>query len=212
MELLWNGIKYGFALSLLVGPILFTLVTTSIEQGFRAGWMVGLGLWASDLLFAVVTYFGVSFLAAQLQSEGFRQGMNVGGCIFFMIFGIAALLIKTPGIERFEHEKVTRRSSYLALWFRGFFINSINPFTVIFWLTFPATVLFRDTVLLPPPQAGIFYAGLLGMLVLTDTLKVALAKFIRRWMTPVIIFWMQRVAGVAFIIAGFVLLGRAYGN
>ena len=39
------GLQYGLFLSILVGPLLVALVQTGFEQGMRAGFMVGLGIW-----------------------------------------------------------------------------------------------------------------------------------------------------------------------
>ena len=51
MDALGSGILLGLTLSILTGPILFTIIQTSIEEGFRAGITVASGIWISDLLF-----------------------------------------------------------------------------------------------------------------------------------------------------------------
>lgn len=206
MELLWNGIKFGLALSILAGPILFALVQTSVEQGFRAGWAVGFGIWSSDLFFILATYFGISYVAELTKWDGLEFTLGIAGGIILIIFGTGALVLKTPAIENFE-KKAIRYSTYFSLWLKGFLINTVNPFTLFFWIGVSG-MLFTEKEL-QANEAQLFYGGLIGTIVATDSAKVALAKFIRRWLKPNFILWMRRVAGIALIIFGIVLLIRA---
>lgn len=205
MEILLNGIKFGLALSILAGPILFALVQTSIEQGFRAGWAVGSGIWMSDLLFILTTYFGISYVAELTKWDGLEFTLGVAGGIILLVFGIGALVIKSPSIDNFER-KAIRYSSYFSLWLKGFLINTFNPFTFFFWIGVSG-ILFSEKGL-QPGEAQLFYGGLIGTIISTDLIKVGLAKAIRRWLKPNFILWMRRIAGIALIIFGIVLLIR----
>jgi threonine/homoserine/homoserine lactone efflux protein len=208
MEMLWDGIKFGLALSILVGPILFALIQTSIEQGFRAGWMVGFGIWVSDLFFVLITYFGISLVAQLSNWDGLEFWLGiVGGCIL-LGFGIGSWVSKPPNVESMEN-KAVRHSPYLSLWLKGFLINTLNPFTFFFWIGVSG-LLFTEQEL-QPNEAVYFYGGLIGTLVVTDSVKAALAKMIRRWLKPNFILLLRRIVGVLFIIFGVVLLARASG-
>ncbi|MEL6969410.1 MAG: hypothetical protein AAFO02_04510, partial [Bacteroidota bacterium] len=57
-------------------------------------------------------------------------------------------------------------------------------------------------------QASLFFAGILGMIVFTDSLKVVLAKKIRHKLTPRHLWWVRRVAGIALIFFAGVLAVR----
>ncbi|GIV31524.1 MAG: hypothetical protein KatS3mg029_0875 [Saprospiraceae bacterium] len=206
MDLLWDGIQYGLILSLLVGPILFTLVQTSIEEGFRAGWMVGLGIWSSDVFYILISYFGVSLVARMMNWDGFQITLCIVGGVVLILFGVGTLLTNPPAIEDFE-TKAVRYNSYLHLWLRGFVINMANPFTFFFWIAVSSMLFTKQN--LSMHEAKWFYTGLVGTLVATDTIKVALAKFIRRYLRPQFIVWPRRVAGVVLIVFGVVLLFRS---
>ena len=205
MDLLSDGIKAGLLLSILVGPLLFALIQTSIEEGFRAGWMVGLGIWMSDILFVCVTYFFISFIAEITKWEGLKPTLGIVGGIILILFGIGSLISKPPEISQME-SKAVRFTPYVTLWLKGFLINTINPFTFFFWIGISG-LLFTEQELLPK-QAVYFYGGLIGTLVVTDTAKVALAKGIRRWLKPKYILWLRRIVGILFIIFGVALLVR----
>ena len=86
MDLLIKGIFLGLTLSILVGPIIFALLQTAIERGFRAGMMVGLGVWVSDLMYISIAYFGVSYIVAITEYEGFEEILGtIGG---FTLIGL----------------------------------------------------------------------------------------------------------------------------
>ncbi len=208
MELFWNGIKLGLALSVLTGPIIFTLLQTSIEQGFRAGIMVSAGIWFSDMLFVAVTFFGVSYVARLAQWEGLEFWLGLAGGVILLLVGGSMLLLKPPPMEKLEQPKAVRHSSVLSLWTTGFLINTINPFTFFFWLGVSATLFTKQA--LKPDQAQLFYFGLFGTIIFTDTTKVGLAKYIRRWLKPKKVVLMRKIAGAALLIIGIGLFVRAF--
>ncbi|MCC6724320.1 MAG: LysE family transporter [Saprospiraceae bacterium] len=208
MELFWNGIKLGLALSVLTGPIIFTLLQTSIEQGFRAGLTVAAGIWLSDLLFVAVTFLGVSYVAELAQWDGLEFWLGVAGGIILLVVGGSMLLLKPPPMERLEQPKAVRHSSLLSLWTTGFLINTVNPFTFFFWLGVSATLFTKQS--LKPEQAELFYCGLFGTIIFTDTAKVGMAKYIRRWLKPQKIILMRKIAGAALLLIGVGLFVRAF--
>lgn len=207
MELLWNGIKLGLVLSVLTGPIVFALLQTSIEQGFRAGVMVAMGIWFSDLIFVAITYFGVSYVAELTKWDGLEFWLGIAGGVILLVVGGSMLLLKPPSAEHFEQPKAVRFSSRVSLWTKGFLINTINPFTFFFWLGVSATLFTKQA--LQPEQAQLFYGGLFGTIVCTDCAKVGLAKFIRRWLKPKNILFIRKIAGVTLLVFGIVLFVRA---
>ncbi|HFA50344.1 MAG TPA: LysE family translocator [Bacteroidetes bacterium] len=205
MELLWDGIKFGLALSILVGPLLFALIQTSIEEGFRAGWMLGLGIWVSDLLFVAVTYFAISLVAAITKWDGLEMTLGIVGGIILILFGTGSLLSRPPAIKNMKN-KAIRHHSYLSLWLKGFLLNTLNPFTFFFWIGVSGLVFTNQEP--TDADALYFYGGLIGTLVVTDSTKAALAKAIRRWLKPHYILWLRRIVGAVFIVFGIVLLVR----
>ena len=57
-------------------------------------------------------------------------------------------------------------------------------------------------------NAAFFFGGILGTVILTDSLKVLLAKAIRRWLKPKHILWTRRISGIALVVFGVVLMVR----
>ncbi len=204
--MLFDGIKIGLILSFMIGPIFFALVQTSVEEGFRAGAMVALGIWMSDFLFVLAVYFGVSYLADIVNTQSFTLILGIGGSILLAGFGLASLLTIPKGLLNNTVPDYKRSSSYPSLFVKGFLINTINPFTVFFWTSLMGTVVIKDGF--DGNQASIFFGGVLGTIILTDLLKVILAKRIRYSLRPVHLLWLRRISGAALIVFGVVLLVR----
>jgi len=206
MDMLLSGIKVGLILSFMIGPIFFALVQTSVEEGFRAGAMVALGIWVSDTSFVLAVYYGVSYLADIVKSPNFSLILGVAGSILLAFFGLATLLTIPKGLLTGTLPEYKRSSSYLSLFIKGFLINTINPFTVFFWTSLMSTVVLKDGF--DDFQAKWFFGGVLGTIVVTDLLKVIMAKKIRYSLRPIHLLWLRRISGGALIVFGVVLLVR----
>ncbi|HMN88525.1 MAG TPA: LysE family translocator [Saprospiraceae bacterium] len=205
MKSLIEGIQTGLILCFLIGPIFFTLIQTGVERGFRAGAMVGLGIWVSDALFILAYYSGVSYIVDLLTWKDFSLYVGIAGSIILAIFGLWALLTR-PDFAQPADVALRPSASYFSLWLKGFLINSINPFTVIFWFTMMSTALLQKE--LDRYHVSLFFIGTIGTIAFTDMLKVLLAKRIRRWLRPDHILLMRRISGIALILFGVVLFAR----
>ena len=212
MNFFIDGIKIGVVLALMVGPLFFTLIQTGVEQGFRAGAMVGLGIWVSDFLYVLAVYSGLSYLLRFVEDEAYTFPLGLAGSTLLILFGLISLF-SVPQRAQMQRKVLHistghRNSSYLALWFKGFLINTLNPFTVFFWMGLMSTVAVRDD--LQPVHARFFFSGILAIVIATDLLKVYLAKQIRMLMRPVHIIWLRRVTGAALLVFGIALLIRVW--
>ena len=92
MNALFEGIWFGLMLAVLAGPILFALLQAGIEQGFKAGMMVALGVFFSDVLFVLTVYFGLTYILAIVNLDGFKITLGVAGGIALILIGIGTLL------------------------------------------------------------------------------------------------------------------------
>ncbi len=207
MNYLWEGIKVGLILSMLAGPLFVTLVQTGVEKGFRAGMTVGLGIWISDALFVLAVYFGLAFVAGLVDGHLFKQVLGLAGGTILIAFGWVALLSK-PLTSVSNQPWKRNTSTWLALGLKGFLINTVNPFTFFFWVGIAGHVVVADN--LSQAQSFDYFAGILGTIITTDTLKVAMARRIRLWLSPKHLNWMRRIAGIGLILFGILLIARVF--
>jgi threonine/homoserine/homoserine lactone efflux protein len=203
MEFLLNGILLGLSLSMLVGPLVIALVQTSLSEGVPAGLTVGFGIWVSDLAFIIATYLGLSYIQQMVSWEGFEPTMGVAGGIILIVFGLGVFLSSSK--KTFETEIAIRRSSVWSLLLKGFLINTINPFTVFVWTGVAGNLIAAAE---KEGWAMLFYVGVLGTIILTDSLKVFFAKWVRKWLKPKVVHRIQQVAGIALLLLGVGLMLR----
>lgn len=225
--MLIQGALLGLSLSFMVGPLLFAIIQASLERGFRAGLALATGIWTSDALYILLVYQGVDALAALTALPHFRLWAGLAGGTVLLLFGLGTLLRRRvptsddqattadrvldaldgeepPGVE---HNWM--RWGLPGYWLRGFLLNTINPFTVFFWLGIASAVIVpnqwaRDETLS-------FFIGMLATLVVTDTLKAYAAKRVRHFLTPGHTRWVQRGIGMTLLVFGIVLILRVLG-
>lgn len=201
----WEGIQYGLILAIMTGPIFFALLHVSVEEGFGAGIMVGTGIWISDLLFILGVSFGMRY-AAQVTPEGdFTFWTGIVGGMILIGFGLGVATSKPPN-TLFEVTEAHRYSSWLSLFAKGFLINTINPFTFLFWIGISTKVVVSNA--LNTQATFLFFGGILGMIILTDTLKIYLSKKIRQYMKVRHLLWLRYISGGALVVFGLALMIR----
>ncbi len=202
-----QGIIWGLSLSFLIGPLLFSIVDASLERGFRAGLSVAAGIWISDVLFAVGVHGGIKVLASIAASPDFKFWAGIAGGILLIGFGVTSLITRqtrrVPVLVLIKSPK-----SYFSYFLRGFLINTINPGTLFFWLSITGAVIIPNGW--NSAETWWFFTGMLGTLVIADTLKAYGAKLLRRVLLPAHTRQLQRGIGLLLIIFGVSLVIRVF--
>lgn len=205
MAVLGQGIYAGLLLALLVGPLLVALLQASLERGTRAALMVALGIWMSDVLFVLSVYFGINQLHNVITWSGFELSLGLVGAIVLALVGVTTLITPPPSLTD-NNNLLAGAKDYSALLVKGFLINTLNPFTVFFWVTIMTGVILKNDY--DTSQATLYFSGILGTIVVTDSMKVFLAKKIRNKLTPRHLWWVRRVAGIALLLFALALVVR----
>jgi threonine/homoserine/homoserine lactone efflux protein len=196
-----NGIKLGFVLAFLVGPVFFAIIQTSVERGFWNGLLVALGVSVSDILYVTICYFGLAQFIDQDQNKIY---MAYGGGGILILFGLYHLLIKSrrsvnPQIET-EGEKGKFR-----YFLKGFIINGISPMVILFWLG-AISIASVDFGYFRGIQFTIFFSTVLGTVLATDVLKAYLADKLRRLVTSRTLMILNVIVGLILIVFGIRLI------
>ncbi len=188
------GLIFGLLLAVSLGPIFIALTQTSIEKGIKPGLSVGLGVWISDIIFIYVFYNFIKSIKNTVESEFFIFWMAISGAIVLAAFGIG-LLFKKPELN---YKKIQfSMKNYLGFWLKGFLINTVNPFTFVFWMGVISTyIIGRD---INGTQSLILLSTIFIVIILSDIGKVYLAHFLKNWLTPKHINWVADISGVILI-------------
>jgi threonine/homoserine/homoserine lactone efflux protein len=200
----YQGVLLGLTLSFLVGPLLFSIVEAGLERGFKGGMAVATGIWLSDVLFVALMIKGLSVLESMVAHPRFKLYAGLLGGIILVLFGLGSLIRHKK--SNFPTQNTLPRS-YKGYFLRGFLLNSINPFTVIFWIGIAGGVIAPGNWTMP--QTLVFFSGMFGTLALMDMAKAFGAKKLRQWLTPTHISQLQRGIGLLLVVFGFVLVVRS---
>lgn len=196
-----NGIGYGLLLAVLVGPVFFTLIQTSIERGFKSGIYVAIGISLSDALCIGIAYLGISNL---LGNPDFRIYLSYVGGTILLCFGLYYLLVKSRNPVIFNPEHI-RESHPLRLMAKGFVINGFNPMVLFFWIA---------TIGLASAQFGytthgiatVFLGSIVVTVFITDVIKAKLADKLRVLLTPHTMKIMNLLVGLVMFGFGLKLI------
>jgi threonine/homoserine/homoserine lactone efflux protein len=198
-SVLIKGLTLGLLLSIAVGPVLFSIIKQSINNGWKGGLAFVVGVSLSDVSLAVVSNFFTVLFTSLIER---REMIGVVGSTFLISVGIYFLFFKKVKVnEQGAQLMKFRKRDYLKLMLTGFFMNILNPGIIIFWLT--ASTAFADESL---NQRISIFSVALGLVLATDILKVFLANRIRQRLTLKNIQFVNRLNGIILIGFGVVLL------
>lgn len=201
MQFVIEGLLFGLTLSILLGPIFIAITQSSIEKGYKAGLAVGIGIWVSDLLFIVLTYEFIHRISHIVNGEFFQLSMGIIGGLVLIGFGLYTIFSKVKEIASSE---IAGAKNYLQFFTKGFLVNTVNPFTFIFWISVISTyVLARD---ITGWQSLQFLVSILVVIIITDSLKIFLAQLLRQYLQGVHLLWINRIAGAALAVFGILLI------
>jgi threonine/homoserine/homoserine lactone efflux protein len=209
MQFFLQAIGIGFLLSVMVGPVFFVLLETSITKGIRAALALDIGVFISDILYIL---FALSFVD---QISSINSGENklifgfIGGSIF-IIYGIFYFFKKskmadlTLEAENTSKEVGAAPKDYLLLGLKGFILNIANPAVIFYWLSILslAAQSVPDNTKNPNTWILLFLSILLGTYFSIDVLKVFTAKRLRTLVNQNLLNALNILIGLIFFLTG----------
>ena len=203
-QALWEGISMGLVLSAMIGPVFFALVQNSLEHGFRYAAILALGILLSDLIYVLITYFSVSIFA---QYPNFEIILGYAGGAVLIGFGISNMLKKNrnrPNTGGIPLLKAKKRTGFM----KGFGINGINPFVLLFWISIAGLVNLKQEY--RRMDIWLYYAGILLTVFSIDLLKAFIAKQLSGFVTPKLMGKLNILVGIVLIFFGSKLVKFAW--
>lgn len=204
MEALGEGITMGLLLSVMVGPVFFTLIQNSIAFGFKYAVVLAAGILMSDFVYVLITYFGISLLT---QFPNFEWYLAIFGGVILIGFGLSSFLKKTKD-RPITGGLPLGKSSKSTAFFKGFGINGVNPFVLLFWISIAGLVAINDNY--DRFDIGVYYLGILVTVFCFDLLKAFIAKQLQSYVTPKVMILMNKIVGVVLLLFGVRLFWHAF--
>jgi threonine/homoserine/homoserine lactone efflux protein len=195
-----SGILLGGVLALLVGPVFFMIINTSIKKGFLPASMLAFGVLLSDAFFVVLTYFGSSFIFYLKEHNNI---IAISGGLLILTFG-AFTFFKQPKVSADALEVIDDSKTRAIDVMKGFSMNTLNPAALLFWLGVAGTVSLKEHY--EDWHSFIFYSVTLGMVFCTDLLKAWVATRLKGLVTSKFLIWMNRISGFALAAYGIFMI------
>lgn len=207
MDLVLKGIVTGFILSIMIGPVFFLLLETSIRKGVRAALAFDLGVLLSDVVYILIAYVFYKEVHGITEGDDNYLLRLIGGALF-VAYGVFTFFKK---VKKIEVKKVSDRGDstakdYILLGLKGFILNIANPLVIFYWFSV-MTLGARDI-----PEGGgheylfLFLGCILATFFAVDFLKILGAKRLRPLVTERVLIGLNRLIGIVFVFFGVFLM------
>lgn len=208
MDLIAKGIVTGFILSIMIGPVFFVLLETSIRKGIRAAIAFDLGVILNDIVYIGIAFFFYNQVESLSEGQDNSMLRLIGGCLF-IAYGTHNFFKK---VKEFDIEDdttdVKSTRGYMLLALKGFLLNLANPLVVFYWFSV-MTLGAKDAA-----EGGsvnsmlIFISAILITFFSIDLLKIVGAKSLRPLVTHKVLTGLNRLIGIVFFGFGAVLIAQ----
>ena len=88
LELVLKGLFVGVIASAPTGPVGVLCIQRTLRKGMKYGLVTGLGAALSDLFYALITGFGMTFVTDFVQTPANRFIMQLIGSAMLLLFGL----------------------------------------------------------------------------------------------------------------------------
>ena len=202
LDIILFAIPLGLTLSVLVGPVFFILIQTSITKGTRAALMLDVGVVLSDIFYIAIAFYSSKQLLQDLEDT--PSLFLIGGAVIF-VYGLSSVIKK----DKVEYQGIsTSKYDYLGLIAKGFFLNVINIGVLIFWLG--AMVIAGHQLNFEPLDTTVYFGTVIATYLVIDFIKIALAKEFKKKLTDERLFKVKRVIGLILMGFGIILSMKAF--
>ena len=201
MEEILKGLALGFVLALSVGPIIFTIIKQSLNNGHRGGFSFVAGVWLSDIILVFLSNVFTELVAEMME---YRRTIGYAGSVFLIMLGVFFVFFKKVKMSTTAdgQELRFRKRDMARVFASGFLINTLNPAVILFWLG-NATVLSLTHTL---KQRVVIFSVCLLVNMGADVGKVMMAGKLRNRLTLKNLSIINRISGTILIGFGVVLL------
>jgi threonine/homoserine/homoserine lactone efflux protein len=200
IEAILKGLAMGLLLVISVGPVIFTIIKQSINNGKEGGFSFIIGVWVSDVVVVLLSNV-FSELVTHLLT--FKKPIGIVGSLFLIGMGVYYLFFKKVPLHPEDISlPPLRASDHAQIALQGFLLNTLNPAVLAFWLTAATAIAVTHTI----RERIIIFTTTLLINMSADVAKVTLAGRLRSKLTIKNIRVINKISGLILLIFGTVLL------
>ncbi|MEY3060057.1 MAG: hypothetical protein RL000_1409 [Bacteroidota bacterium] len=201
LESVIKGFGLGMILAISVGPVIFTILKQSLNNGQKGGFSFVAGVWFSDILLVFISNMFSTLVVSALE---FKSTIAYIGAAFVISLGIYYLFFKKVYFGEDKNVMIVQfgKKAFTKAFMSGFLINTLNPSVMLFWLINATAFAASNTI----TERIVIFSVCLGVNILADILKVVLAAKVRHSLTPHNINIINKISGTILIGFGLAII------
>ena len=206
LDIIFKGLTIGILVSAPMGPVGILCVQRTLNKGRWYGFVTGIGATASDLIYALITGLGMSFVMDLINNAQNRFFLQIIGSIMLLVFGIFSYRSNpTKNMRQSGKKKGTLWHNTIT----AFFVTFSNPLIIILFMALFAQLAF----IVPdhPLDMLIGYLSIIGgALLWWYGLTWLIDKIRNKFESTGIIIINKVIGSVVIIISVIILLGTVF--
>jgi threonine/homoserine/homoserine lactone efflux protein len=194
------GFLYGFILCFTFGPAFFRLIQTSIDNGFKRGVLIALGVTIADAALMFFAVFGTSYLP---DIQHFDAIISVIGASLLFILGFISLFKQQSQLVY----PTSKFGSFLYYFTSGLLLNLLNPSNYVAVFATSAYLVAKGMSL---NERIVFFLFSLTATMIAESLIAFYAHKMKRLLTGKVLKRINQFAGLIFIGSGLLILWKQF--
>lgn len=206
LDIIFKGMLIGILVSAPMGPVGILCVQRTLNKGRWYGFVTGIGATASDLIYALITGLGMSFVMNLVNNSENRFFLQITGSIMLLFFGIYSW--RSNPITNI-HKSSKTKGTLFHNGLTAFFVTLSNPLIILLFMAVFAQLAF----IMPdkPFEMCIGYLSIIGGALLWWFGLTWLIDKIRNKFEETGIIIINRVIGsIVILISIIILLGTVF--
>jgi len=192
-SLLWEGFIIGIAVSVPLGPLGMLCIKRTVNKNWKSGFLSGLGIAASDVLYAIIAGFSLTIIINFIRS--YEIYFKILGASMVVLLGLY-IFFSNPAKDIQKYRR--KGNSYLQDFLTAFLLTVTNPLSVFVFiaiftsysLVLELSQLFEALLII----GGIFIGGATWWFILTG-----LANLFKHKLTINTLWWANKIIGLSVI-------------
>lgn len=206
LDIIFKGMLIGILVSAPMGPVGILCVQRTLNKGRWYGFVTGIGATVSDLIYALITGLGMSFVMNLVYNSQNRFFLQIAGSIMLLFFGIYSWRSNpVKNIHRSSKTKGTLFHNGLT----AFFVTLSNPLIILLFMAVFAQLAF----IMPgkPLEMCIGYLSIIaGALLWWFGLTWLIDKIRNKFEDTGIIIINKVIGSIVILISLIILLGTVF--
>ncbi len=134
LDCMYKGILIGILASAPMGPVGILCVQRTLNKGRWYGFVTGIGAAASDIIYALITGFGMSFVMDFINNAQNKFLLQIFGSVMLLCFGLYCFFSNPM---KNAHQSSNKKGTISHNAFTAFLVTLSNPLIIfLFMATF----------------------------------------------------------------------------